>query len=131
MKKLFLLLIIPFFFISLYAVDPDPTADATVQLNLTTDHFVIGFAREEGNAKAYKSDTNTTFVLETHVNVEDKILKTTAEGSFFILSKFGTTETKVSRRFEVYKTNRNIYFSIFQGVLSLIIYKYFHPLHLI
>ena len=95
MKKLFLLLIIPFFFISLYAVDPDPTADATVQLNLTTDHFVIGFAREEGNAKAYKSDTNTTFVLETHVNVEDKTLKTTAEGSFFIFynAVIGTNTT--------------------------------------
>lgn len=95
MKKLFLLLIIPFFFISLYAVDPDPTADATVQLNLTTDHFVIGFAREEGNAKAYKSDTNTTFVLETHVNVEDKTLKTTAEGSFFIFynAVIGTNRT--------------------------------------
>lgn len=82
MKKLFLLLIIPFFFISLYAVDPDPTANATVQLNLTTDKFVIGFAREEVNAKAYKSDPNNTFALTTTVN--DTTLKTTAEGSFFI-----------------------------------------------
>lgn len=82
MKKLFLLLIIPFFFISLYAVDPDPTANAKVQLNLTTDKFVIGFAREEVNAKAYKSDPDNTFALTTTVN--DTTLKTTAEGSFFI-----------------------------------------------
>ena len=95
MKKLFLLLIIPFIFISLYAVDPDPTANAKVQLNLTTDHFVIGFAREEGDAKAYNSDTNTTFVLETNVNVEDKTLTTTATGSFFIFynAVIGTNRT--------------------------------------
>lgn len=95
MKKLFLLLIIPFIFISLYAVDPDPTANAKVQLNLTTDHFVIGFAREEGDAKVYNSDTNTTFVLETNVNVEDKTLTTTATGSFFIFynAVIGTNTT--------------------------------------
>ena len=92
MKKLFLLLIIPFFFISLYAVDPDHTADATVQLNLTTDHFVIGFALEEVNAKAYKSDT-TTFALET--TVDAKTLKTTATRSFYIFynAVIGTNTT--------------------------------------
>lgn len=92
MKKLFLLLIIPFFFISLYAVDPDPTANATVQLNLATDKFVIGFASKEEKAKAYDSDT-TTFALTP--NVDATTLNTTATGSFYIFyNAVISTETK-------------------------------------
>ena len=78
MKKLVLLLIIPFFFISLYAVDP---ADATVQLNLATDKFNIGFASTEENAKKFTSSSGP-FVLET--SIADNTLVTTASGEFYL-----------------------------------------------
>ena len=79
MKKLFLLLIIPFFFISLYATDP--TADATVQLNINTDKFNIGFASTEENAKNFTSSSGP-FVLET--SIADNTLVTTASGEFYL-----------------------------------------------
>lgn len=78
MKKLVLLLIIPLFLVSLYA---DPTADATVQLNLNTDKFNIGFASTEANAKAFTSSSGP-FVLET--SIADNTLVTTASGVFYL-----------------------------------------------
>ena len=78
MKKLVLLLIIPLFLVSLYA---DPTADATVQLNLNTDKFNIGFASTEANAKAFTSSSGP-FVLET--SIADNTLVTTASGIFYL-----------------------------------------------
>ena len=78
MKKLVLLLIIPLFLVSLYA---DPTADATVQLNLNTDKFNIGFASTEENAKEFTSSSGP-FVLKT--SIADNTLVTTASGEFYL-----------------------------------------------
>ena len=78
MKKLVLLLIIPLFLVSLYA---DPTADATVQLNLNTDKFNIGFASTEENAKKFTSSSGP-FVLKT--SIADNTLVTTASGVFYL-----------------------------------------------
>lgn len=79
MKKLVCFLIIPLFLFSLYATDP--TADATVQLNLNTDKFNIGFASSEDNAKAFTSSSGP-FVLET--SIADNTLVTTASREFYL-----------------------------------------------
>ena len=78
MKKLVLMLIIPLFLVSLYA---DPTADATVQLNLNTDKFNSGFASTEENAKKFTSSSGP-FVLKT--SIADNTLVTTASGEFYL-----------------------------------------------
>ena len=78
MKNIVLLLIITFLFIYLYAVDHE---DTTVQLNLATDKFNIGFASTEANAKAFTSSSGP-FVLET--SIADNTLVTTASGVFYL-----------------------------------------------